>query len=561
MADWDNESWKAMFKDDYFYAANLSGIFYTKWESRLNEIILIDFGFDKIYQIYHVFSFSIGLLIKFFTEIQSYFIFNFFIIPFFQLFCFSGLFSIGLFLRSSITKSLLTSLFVISSLRYSTIDELIFETLNLRLFSKSVVLQNFYGTQLLNSGFGLKFCIALGLVSILVINLENSKVLSKTFFFAIINPLYLLISCYFSLFIIIFKRNFTKKLFFNTTIILLALLFFTKLQNQRNYNLDINEVLNQVSIVLNTSIKRVYFIVIGDIFNNYYMIFLLPSIFILIFEKVFYLRLMSIMFIIFPLYEIIGNKFYFSSLFLILSTAIHVYFIFKNFKQKYIFIFYILLLLNFALTLFSHIYIDINQIFMFVNFSFTYILSFLILNKYAKNMMIYTISFLTLILFNLYHNFEENKVRAIELSEKKENQEISNWCSKIRKRKINYMGIYDKKMSYQFNNQFWEGEEWFIENDQLIPTPASVPGFSTSYRNNSEYLKELFPIWKFGEKYKPADTTAEFLKFYKIPILIVKNIDLKEAESSTSLYSKSMVNTRLDYTVFYDLKPEYNKIQ
>lgn len=149
-------------------------------------------------------------------------------------------------------------------------------------------------------------------------------------------------------------------------------------------------------------------------------------------------------------------------------------------------------------------------------------------------------------------------IRSVNLSIRNESQSINQFLNKFKLDKINYIGIYDRKMTFQFNNQFLEGEELFIQNDHFIPTPASTPSLAPTHRKNSEFLRECFPIWKFSKKFNPVDTTTEFLKFYKIPILIVKNRDLKNAASATSLYSKSMVNTRLDYTVFYDLKNPKN---
>ncbi len=559
MADWENESWKAMFKDDYFYAANLSAIFHTQTESRLNEITLMNLGLGNIYQIYHFFTFSIGIFLKLITQAQSYFIFNFFIIPFFQLFAFCGLFSAGLFLKASPFRASLIAMFVLSSLRYSLIDDFIFHIFKINIFSRSVIFQNYFGNQLLNSGFGLKFCIAIGLISMFFININNIRVLSNSFFLIFINPLYLLISGYIFIFSSIFNLKNLKILFINFLVIASSFFLFLKIQNQRNQNPDYEEFTRQVFLVFESGVKKIFFNTLGETFNTYYFIWILPIIFIIIIEKRLIYRIISFLFIIFPLYEISDKNNILSKIYLISIITFSLILISNNIKKKIFIFLYVITFSCFFLTAFSHVYIDFNQFFMFINFTFPFLLSCFLLIKYSNNSIKFTSIFIILIPINIFLNFKESQIRSVNLSEKSENDTINNFIEKESRNKLDYIGIIDYNMTFQFNNQFWEGEEWFIRNDKWIPTPASSPKFGKGYRKNSEYLKDLFPVCKFSELYKPKDTSAAFIQKYQLPILIVKTKDLGAAASAISLYSKSMVNSRLDYTVFYDLKPEFKK--
>ncbi len=554
MADWENESWKAMFKDDFFYAANISAIFYSMNESLLHETILKEFGISNFYQSYHFFSFSFGLILKFFSKVPSYFIFNFFVIPFFQLFAFLGFFSVGLFLGSSKIKCFVISFLVISSLRYSSIDEYLSKIFNIEVFRNSMVFTNYFGFQLLNSGFGLKFCIAIGMISIFFINLYNQKILIKSFFLMFLNPLYILLSGYLFSISLFFDFSNFKKLLLNFFIIVFSFFLFLKTQDQRIIGLDIDDLLRQIHIVLGNGVKKLVLVSSGEIFNSYFFLWIIPFFLILFFEKRFYFRLLAFIFISFPFVDYYFNKFFVFKLFLVLIFGLNLFILFKHYRSKIFCFFYIVIISSVFFSTFSHIYPEFNQVFLFVNFSFPFLFSAFLFYRYSGENIYFLSFYISLILLNVYENYNESKFRSVSLSSGIMNDNISKFTNTFHKDNLSFMGIFNRDMTYQFNNQFWEGEEWFIINDRFIPTPASPLKFGTSYRKNSEHLKELFPISKFSEKYKPKDTTLAFIQKYKIPILVVRNKDLQSATNVISLYKKSITNNGKEYSVFYDLK-------
>jgi hypothetical protein len=540
------------FKDDYFYTCNIASLYYSGREQVFYETLNQAFGFQSFYSIYHYFSFSGALLLKSFTGVNSYFLFHFFTVPFFQFFGLMGLFSITLFYRLNPWKGLILSVMVLSTLRYNPFDDLLVEWINNRSLSRNLIFKNFYGIQFLNSGFGLKFSIALGLSSLVYLYLDRKKVAVFSLFFIFINPLLIFISGSVLVDVLLFRRKNLLAYLIWSIIFLGLFVGFSQWVQTRPGMLNLDEVVANVLRYLNMGPIHFVFFSIGEVMNQYYNLFLLPLILILILRKNWAERSFSILFLTYP----ILNSFWVDSLlykgFIVALVFSFLFLLFRNRQKERLFFLVFIFGATVFFSRFSLVFPELNQAFMFITFIFPLLIALQLYCQLPLQQPLFWVGFSAFALVNLGLNYKENRVRVTYPSHDPAYfQKIKKWTQSLNPYGIFPVGVFDSKMTLQFLNQFLTGEEIAQLDDRFLPTPVSVPTLRAQNQENSKGIRQLIPICNFVESHSTTDSTGDFLQKFGIKLVVVKDYDLNRFRPYARLFSDSLVSDSQGYRIYY----------
>lgn len=543
------------FLDDYYYQDCIAAISAFGEERKFSELINKSFDLPYFYSQYHYFTFSLPALLRTITGINVYHLFNFFLVPFVQMLAFCGLYYLSIGITNRKIVSLLIALIGISSLRYNMVNELV-SALPVEFFLRnSVVLKSHYGFQFLNSGFGLKFCISLFLISVFIKMLNVRQMVSFSAVLLYINPLFI-----FPFLVIQTLGQYYAKAKFSllpTVIYLAPLVLFITIQTYRPGASVVNEVVKNLESVFAISLKSHFVSVFGYFFNEFYAVYLLPWVLILFVRKSRIEILLSFLLIVWPVLESLRapkllTLAYFASILLLGSILIARQI--KNPIFTFLIINGVLLLLGMP---FSQLMPNFNQVFILVVYPVSllltvYLVSVLIRNR---NQWVFSAFFILVCLGNMSLNFEESVTRRIPIM-------VSNEFEKRIQEivpdsdKPSVMGIFDSRVLFiSYSNQYFIGEEIQFFDDRIFPVFVK---FSTEKPDLSVFesnAKEIQPFLQFSKTLPSAmsdDMKAmNFCQKYNIPYLLVKQYDLDKVPNVKSLYSDSLFNEKGKYWIFY----------
>lgn len=552
LVDFKSGSFGHFFKDDYFYTCNIASLFYSGQENVFYESLNQYFGFQSFYSIYHYFSFAGALFLKVFTGFNSYFLFHFFTVPFFQFFGLMGLFSMATFLGLNPWKAFILSMFVLSALRYNPFDDYLVEWINSPRLSRNLIFKNFFGIQFLNSGFGPKFSIALGLASLIYIYLDQKKTAVSALFFILINPLLIFLSGSVLVDILLFRRKNLLAFFGWSMLFLFLLVGFSMGMKTRPGLMHVDEVWANILRYLNLGPMHFIFFTIGEIMNQWYNLFLLPLILVLFKGKRPAERFFSALFVLYPIFNTyLVETLIYKGFIIALLGAFGYLFYSKRSNER---LFYLVLIFGLAVffSRFSLIFPELNQAFMFITFIFPLLLVVHLLSKISFGQLSWWVGFSALAVVNLGLNFKENRVRiSFPSTEKGYFQKIQTWTKQIPNEGISPIGVFDSKMTFQFLNQFLTGEEIAQTNDRFLPTPISTPKLGKQNVENSKGIEALIPICNFVKQPLMADTTEAFLKTFSIKMVVVPDYDFQRFQPYCGLFQDSLTSDNGRYRIYF----------
>jgi len=540
------------FKDDYFYTCNIAGLYFSGKENVFYETLNQVFGFQSFYSIYHYFSFSGAVFLKAITGYNSFHLFHFFTVPFFQFLGLMGLFSITNFLGLNPWKGLILSVLVLSTLRYNPFDDVLVEWINSRPLSRNLIFKNFYGIQFLNSGFGPKFCIALGLSSLIYLYLNYKRAVVSSLFFLFINPLLLFVSGSVLVDFLFFRRKYLPAFFFWSAIFCALLVGFSIFMQTRPGILNLDEVRGNVQTYLKMGPVHFVFFSIGEVMNQFYNLFLLPLILVLIFRKNWAGRFFSILFLSYPFL----NSFLADTLpykgFIVALVVSFLVLVYQIRQSERLFFFVVIFGLAVFFSRFSLVFPELNQAFMFITFIFPLVIALQLYGRLYPKGMAFWLGLSALAIVNLGLNFKENRVRASYAStDPAYFQKIKDWTQKLKPDGIAAIGVYDSKMTLQFLNQFLTGEEIAQIDDRFVPTPVSLPVLGNQNKENSKAIRKLIPVCNFAGKQTQDDISRSFIEKYGVKIVVVQDADLERFRPIVNFFDDSLVSQTQKHRIYF----------
>ena len=551
VVDFGSQSFYQFFKDDYFYCNTLAALFYTRTENNLYELTNASLGLPSYYSVYHYFTFHLTVFLKLVTGFNAFILFNFFTTVFFQFFAFAGLFSVAVRYGCKSWMAFLFSLLILSTLRYSLLDEFLANTLHLGWLKDNMILTNYFSIQFLNTGFGPKFCIALGLVCLLFLHLRHIWVQANAFIVLFINPLMVFLAMSVLLPALLSGWKRVAQVVAGMAAYILILVAFLRLFSARKTAFSVDEVLQSLQASVSKSPVQVFFSYLGGTVNQHYNLLFFPLILVAVYRKKWVERLMALSILLYPICEgqLMGTIFYKLYLgFLLGSLAWVVVVNRKNLEFIYlIFSFFCVL----AFSEFAHLLPEANQAFMFVMFTFPMVLALYTVVKLGQSHPWVCVAAGLLLGMNVLLNYQESRFRAIQLGGSGYQQKVSEWVANQHPKNLSLIGIYDSKMTLQFMNQFMKGEEISLANDRFVPTPVSIPVLGSKNPENSRPIRDLVAICVDTDRRTPTpDPTRAFIENHRIKAVVVNSYDEAEFSRYVPLFSQKVINSVEGYSLY-----------
>jgi len=551
LLDTETGIWKLMFKDDAWYIEVISGISYFGKEGKPSELLKNLFGYDSYYSPYHYISFSISSFLSSFFRFRSYDLFHFFVCPLFQSLCLFSFYKTSKYITGKTIFSLLIALLMISTLRYSIWDESLNTFLNSSILTKSWIFKNFFGFQFLNSGFGFKFCMSIFLFAIVLENLKRGSQ-SLLSVFAMLNPIYLVLSGWLSILYLVYDRK--KLLKYLLCLIGSMFLFyvFIKAQQTAQNSIDILSSVARAKIILSKGIVSYIFMQYGYFIEYFYNVLFFPAILCTIYRKRLYERFFLSVFLLTPFYSSYFSNKYFTVLFFLFSIGtLSLFFIKNKLNYRLVAIFFTSVIFS-VFSQLANIITDLNQIFMFLVFSGFYLLAIDIISKYSGSFF-FRLAIISMVLINFKINLDENQFRSIKITRDSNYLEIL--TGKISEFQISRLAFYDSNCIYPFMNQFFIGEEAQLVSDSIFSTTLRVPKLNEpSAKDQQQFCLDL-PISKFLKANlngkDTLNTTIDFVRQKRIGMISVSNKDKTKLRRLIMIFSDSLENTENKYMMYF----------
>lgn len=553
VVDFSTNEIKLFFKDDYLYSTTIASLFYSRQENVFYEILNQQLGYESFYTIYHYFSFSGAILLKVITGWNSFWLFNLYTVPFFQFVGVMGLFSIAIFYRINYWKALLYALLVFTTLRYNPFDEAILNLIQNDKLSRNLIFKNFFGTQFLNSGFGTKFCLALGMVCLLYIFIDRKKVVTNALMLVFINPLMVFISASVAVPIVVFRRNLFGPLILQSILIAGFFIGFLVLSGGRQGSIDMNEISENFHQFWALGPMHFLFFGIGEVMNQCYNLFLIPLILVIVYRKNWTEQLFASLFILYPIFNSLLLESLIYKVFIVALMADFGWILFASLKKERWFYLLSIFGITILASRFSLVFPEFNQAFMFINFTFPLVIVMHILCRLQLKPLWIHLGLGLVLIVNVIQNYEENSFRPTRIAiNGPEMTKIKNWTEGPKSAQLSIIGIFNSKMTLQFLNQFLKGEEISLANDRFFPTPVSIPQLGSQNPLNSNPIRKLIPICNFADGQKQANPSLEFIEQSQIKLVVVNDYDSVNFASIRPLFSDS-VQTKLGYRIYHRL--------
>ena len=543
--------WKLMFKDDVWYIEVISGLSYFGKEGIPTEHLKQLYGLKHNYLPYHYISFSLASFLDSYLKFRSYDLFNFFVCPIFQSFCFFSIYKTSNYITRKPINSFFIALLLISTLRYSIWDEYLISTFDITILKKCWVLKNFFSFQFLNSGFGFKFCFSIFLFAVLLENLKRgSQALLSVFL--MLNPIYLVLNGWVSFFYLAFNR---KKLWSYLACFLgsIGLFFmFIKMQPITQDPIDITSSIERAKMIFSKGIVSYIFVQYGYFIEYFYNILIFPALLCIIYRKKFYERIFLSVFLLTPFYSNFFSNKYFTFSFFLFSFISIGFFVFRNRSNYRLMLIFLTAITFSALSQLAHIITELNQIFMFLVFSAFYLLASDIISKYSNSYFLRFIIY-GMIILNFKSNLGENIFRSVKIS--RDSNYIEVLTKKVNKFNINRLAFYDSNCSHPFMNQFYIGEETQMVSDSIFSTTLRVPKLDKPSAKDQINFRSNLLISQFLSKNLIANdtinATINFIVQKKIGMISISNKDKVKLQKMILIFSDSLENTEAKYTMYF----------